>query len=334
MKRKQYTTAFLSAGLFLLLTACGQSNTDPFTRSAVCQAQAAEPLAWRNKENSGEIQRLRAQKDREAEEAAKRMRQNEEYFYELTTEQGLEPEEASDYFRTLCADDIFQEGALELTDIVIGDIDANGRKDMLAMVCMPNFFYGESGNLRLYVNGEKAWQLPADGFPCHFRLDAVWEDIDNDGQTELAIQTYGTGCGGSGDWYQMLLKYKDGVIASMELPSEYPSEEGYEWGIGVVVYQEPQKHTFSAYCPYLDETIVFASDNVYGENPPRERSVVGGNCRGYYDMRCIEHEGENAVEVSEYLYGGGIADGIGIAKFLIAWDADGTARVVRWWLEA
>ncbi len=46
------------------------------------------------------------------------------------------------------------------------------------------------------------------------------------------------------------------------------------------------------------------------------------------------HIEKNAIEVSEYLYGeGGIVHGVGRAKFLIVWDADGTGYIVKWWID-
>ena len=60
----------------------------------------------------------------------------------------------------------------------------------------------------------------------------------------------------------------------------------------------------------------------------------GANCRGFYDLKCVEYEGGLALEVSEYLYGeGGIVHGVGIAKFIIVWDEDGNSRADKWWVE-
>ena len=45
------------------------------------------------------------------------------------------------------------------------------------------------------------------------------------------------------------------------------------------------------------------------------------------------HIGKSAIEVSGYLYGeGGIVHGVGMAKLLIMWDADGTGRIAKWWI--
>lgn len=349
MRKRSCTLLLLSVYILALLTACGDKGVEAVLRNAAGQPRTAQTLHGRI-ENGEEIQCLEAlleeilkqraaEEAEKAKEAAERMEQNEAYFYKLAQEQGMEKTEASGYFQILCTDGIFQEGALELTDIVIGDIDQNGEKDMLAMVCGPHSFYGDGGgNLRLYINGKKTYHFQEEGFPYHFRLETIWEDIDNDGRTELAIQTHGIGNGGTGDWYQLLLKYKDEKIETMKLPSDCYLESGnkryeYKWGVEVEVYQEPQKNTFSAYSPYLNEAIFFQSDNRYGEDPPLERKWVGGGGRGYYDMRCVKYEGKNAIEVSEYLFAGAIVDCVGVAKFLIVWDADGTGYIVKWWID-
>lgn len=114
-------------------------------------------------------------------------------------------------------------------------------------------------------------------------------------------------------------------MIEMELPSEYADRTE----IGVRVTQEMQEDTYSAHCSYFDETIVFRAPNCF-----EPYGGGGGNCRGFYNLRCVEYKGGSAVEASEYLYGeGGHSHAVGIAKFIIVWDEDGNSRVDKWWVE-
>ncbi|MDE5865868.1 MAG: hypothetical protein K2H31_04630, partial [Lachnospiraceae bacterium] len=59
---------------------------------------------------------------------------NKKLFYEKADRQGIDRESAETYFQTLLDDDIFQDGAMELTGLIIEDMDGNGQKDMLVTV--------------------------------------------------------------------------------------------------------------------------------------------------------------------------------------------------------
>lgn len=84
----------------------------------------------------------------------------------------------------------------------------------------------------------------------------------------------------------------------MELPSD--SEAEYDHEIYVSVWQEAVKNQYSAYCSYFDEEIFFESENIFEPNRAR---CVGGNVRGFYNLRPIKYQGKNALQASEYLYG-------------------------------
>ena len=88
-------------------------------------------------------------------------------------------------------------------------------------------------------------------------------------------------------------------------------------------------------CAYLDEQISFSAQNTEGWDLSAAAETVGGNARGYYNLRAAEYEGKNALLASEYLHGeGGTADCVGTAQFLITWREDGTPEVVKWWIDA
>lgn len=86
----------------------------------------------------------------------------------------------------------------------------------------------------------------------------------------------------------MIFKYRNHNIEIMELPSDLA--EDYDKGIDVLVYQEPEANRYSAYCPYFKEMIYFNAENVF--EPDEEAEWVGGNVRGFYDLRPVIYEGK------------------------------------------
>ena len=254
-------------------------------------------------------------------------------FFEETEEQGIDQQEAEEYLQTLMDDNIFQDGAMALTGIQIDDIDGNGQADMLVMVldAQETPAYG-SGSLWFYMNEDEPYCFSEEDCSYNGWFEAFWADIDNDENVEIVFSAQGTGCGAVGDSYKAVFKYKDHGIERMQLPSDF--EEDYDCGIWVDVIQEPQKDSYSAYCPYFDERISFQAENVEGWDLPEAAQDVGSNARGYFNLRVAEYQGKKALQASEYLYGeGGVAHYVATAQFLIAWKADGTPEVVKWWIE-
>lgn len=254
-------------------------------------------------------------------------------FFEETEEQGIDQQEAEEYLQTLMDDNIFQDGAMALTGIQIDDIDGNGQADMLVMVldAQETPAYG-SGSLWFYMNEDEPYCFSEEDCSYNGWFEAFWADIDNDENVEIVFSAQGTGCGAVGDSYKAVFKYKDHGIERMQLPSDF--EEDYDCGIWVDVIQEPQKDSYSAYCPYFDERISFQAENVERWDLPEAAQDVGSNARGYFNLRVAEYQGKKALQVSEYLYGeGGVAHYVATAQFLIAWKADGTPEVVKWWIE-
>ena len=266
-----------------------------------------------------------------AQRREEQLQENEEKFYKITDRMELNRAEAEAYYQILCQDSVFEDGVMNLIGLAIHDIDQNSQNDMVVMLENTeaiewNGVYG-TGCIYFYMNGEEPYCFMDEDFPFYSGLHLFCEDIDNDGNSEIVFEARGTGYGGSGDWYGRIFKYKDHTMTKMELPTDHEGETELE----VQVMQEMQKDTYSAYCPYFDETIVFHAQNVF---EPYDDKRGGANCRGFYNLRCVEYEGGLALEASEYLYGeGGIAHGVGIAKFIIVWDEDGNSRADKWWVE-
>ena len=86
----------------------------------------------------------------------------------------------------------------------------------------------------------------------------------------------------------------------MEFPSE--TYEDDDRRIYIEITQESQADMYSAYCPYLDETIAFEAENIF---EPGETRIVGNNVGGYCKAYGTEYEGRDALVVSEYLCGEG-----------------------------
>lgn len=78
---------------------------------------------------------------------------NRENFFEVVDAQGIDHNLSENLFQRLSEDEIFQNGAMKMTGLVIDDIDGNGQMDMLVMVldAKEPAFYG-SGGLWFYMN--------------------------------------------------------------------------------------------------------------------------------------------------------------------------------------
>lgn len=280
--------------------------------------------------NEQEDDELADDKTEDTEPEDKESDVNKELFYKMADKQGIEHESAEAYFQTLLDDNVFQDGAMELTGLIIEDIDENGKMDMLAMVLDSESkpFYG-SGCLWIYMNEDEPYCFAEEDCSYYGWFNAFHADIDNDENVEIVFSAQGTGCGAVGDSYKAIFKYKDHNIVRMELPSDL--NEDYDRGLNVIVTQKPEENSYGAYCPYFDEVISFQALN--SMDSPYTTHVVGGNVRGFFNLQCVEYEGQNALQVSEYLNGeGGIVHCVATAQFLIVWDENGEASVAKWWI--
>lgn len=258
---------------------------------------------------------------------------NKEQFYQYAQEQGIDAQTAADYLQILMEDDVFQNGVMELTGLQIGDMDGNGQLDMIVVVqnVQEKYLYG-TGALWFYMNEDEPYCFLDEDCPYFGWYSTFCADLDNDDFMEITFCAQGTGCGGVGDHYKAVFKYKDHAVSQMRLPGDY--EEDSDSGLEVVVFQETEADSYSAYCPWLQERIDFRAENVEGWELPGIAQAVGGNARGFYSLCPVEYEGRKVLQASEYLYGeGGVAHGVGIAQFLITWKEDGTPQVLKWWIE-
>jgi len=257
--------------------------------------------------------------------------ETEKLFYEAADNHGIASGDAEAYLAVLERDNVFRDGTMELTGLIIEDMDGNGQRDMLVMVVdgEEKPFYG-GGCIWFYMNEDKPYCFDEEACSYYGWFDAFWVDIDNDENTEIVVSMQGTGCGAAGDSYKLVLKYRDHSMERMELPSQLEDDTG----LRISVTQYPEENSYSAYCQYLDETISFRSENAEDWELPQTAQEVGGNVRGYYDLRCVEYEGGNALLASEYLNGeGGIAHQVGTAQFMIVWDEKGRSSIAKWWIE-
>lgn len=278
---------------------------------------------------------LDGRKEDELEEIFSRERQaeeNRERFFGAADSLEIDRSVSDELFQRLCEDQIFKDGEMALTGLVLDDIDGNGQMDMLVMVLdgEESPFYG-SGGLWFYLNEDEAYCFDEEDCSFYGWFDVFWADVDSDENIEIIFSAQGTGCGAVGDSYKAVFKYKDHAIERMELPSDLG--EDYDQGLRVELIQQPEADSYSAYCPYFDEEIFFHEENIEGWPIPYEAHVTGGNVRGYYDLCVAEYEGKKVLQASEYLSGeGGIVHCVAVAQFLITWEEDGTPKVIKWWI--
>ncbi|MCM1048346.1 MAG: hypothetical protein NC433_07970 [Clostridiales bacterium] len=255
---------------------------------------------------------------------------NRNLFYEKAESQNIDFTNADTYFQTLIDDNIFQDGSMALTGLIIEDMDGNGQEDMLITVANAEEiqWYG-SGCLWIYMNDDEPYCFAEEDCSYHGYFNAFSADIDNDENTEIVFSAQGSGCGAVGDSYKAIFKYKDHHIERMELPSTLNVD--YDRGLTVTVSQTSDENSYYAYCPYFDEMISFNALN--SMEPSNSIHTVGGNVRGFFDLKCVEYEGKNALQASEYLNGeGGIVHCVATAQFLIVWDENGEPSVAKWWI--
>lgn len=255
--------------------------------------------------------------------------QTAENFYEQAEGYGLSETQARKLWQSIEKDGVLEREYMCITGMVSNDYDANGITDML--VCLYEDKDGadtyQDGCLYLFMNDEEPYYI-YDDFCC-YAFGGIYgdfgADIDNDGYTEIGFCVQGTGCGGAGDCQKLVFKYKDGGLERMELPNDFDYD--YDCGLTVQIDKDVTKGTYSAYCPYLEDTIVFDTEQ-------NEDDWGGENSRGYYSPAIVEIDGRELFTVREYLYAGCIANWVGDAVFVLDWDENGKAYVRDWYIEA
>lgn len=266
--------------------------------------------------------------DAAGEESADLAQYNEKRFFECAEKWEVDRAEAESHYQRLCDDNVFRNQTAWLVWADMEDLDQNGQTDMAVMVKDDEYSgYGE-GCIYFYMNEDEPYCFRDEEYPFHFGFYLIPGDFDNDGNTEIAFESLGSGVGAAGDWHPRILKYKNHTME----PMDFPGDDYDGRGIRVEITQEEKWDTYRAYCAYMDDTIVFEAENVFD---PDASQPCGGNSRGYFNLWRSEYEGRDALEVSEYLYGeGGTAHGLGLAKFLIVWDENGEGEIVKWWVES
>lgn len=255
---------------------------------------------------------------------------NEEIFYEHTDAQDIDRHEADKYWDMLLADNVFKDDTMQLTGLVVDDMDDNGLNDLLVMIIdWENWTIHDNGCVWFYMNADEPYCFDAEAGSYYGDFDFFAEDIDNDGNTELVLCTFGWGTGFP-DTYIAIYKYKDHALKRMELPSDLDRDD--EWGINISVKQEEDKNQYSAYSSYFDEEIFFEAENV--DSAESSYDVCYGNVRGLTNLRPVKYQGKNALQASEYLAGeGGWTHLVATAEFIILWDESGHGYVDSWWIE-
>lgn len=275
--------------------------------------------------------------------------EQEETFLEVGRERGITRSELKGAYRRLLADDLWngavweeqEEQRKQINDWAIDDLDGNGQTDMVVMA--GNGRGMVPGEIRLYWNDEPAYILEdetayyEENFAFGF---GFWEiprmgDFDNDGNPELVMEVFNGGNGGPGGRNTCLFRRVGDkwVECLEELPNDYGEPGEAEAGLRVQVACIGVDR-YEAYCPYLDERIEFDGKNNREIGEDEYGRAVGSNVWGFYSLKCVKYEGKNALECREYLSGeGGNAHGVGVAVFILTWDADGMCRVADWWVE-
>lgn len=265
---------------------------------------------------------------------------NTEKFYEIADENyGLSHEQAQRWFDIATEDDVFKGGIRAIRDLIFDDIDSNGMIDMVIMVNEPEmeYMYG-TGALYFYMNEDEPYCFEDEEFPFYFPLNICYGDLNEDGNVEIAFALQGTGNGGSGDWYKAILSYTGDTMERLEIPSDRKPDY-HDEGLTVDVTLELAPETYTAYCPYLEESITFHATNHWDDDARKayieeDPSRGGCNLRGFYNLQIVDWEGRDALQVMEYLYGeGGNAHCVGWAYFILIWDEQGNGSVADWWVE-
>lgn len=245
----------------------------------------------------------------------------------------------------LYEDGVLEGGLMELVDLFVEDMDENGQLDCVAMLRNAGEEYSlwdsyGHGCVYIYLNDREPYRFYDENWPYLIISPYIqWADLTGDGRLEIILETQGTGNGAWGDWYVAVVSDTGEGIRELEFPP-IPAEMAEEPmpGILVEVYMEAEEDTYSAYCPYLEDRIMFQAPwTDYGRSMEiTGPTLVGGNVRGFavQQLLCDETDGKNKLVVAEYLSGeGGVVDEVGTAFFTIAWDEDGASRIEDWWVE-
>ncbi|MCH5263687.1 MAG: hypothetical protein J1F42_12295 [Lachnospiraceae bacterium] len=344
VKRIRHTLKyiFLTGILCTCMTACGNVDSQSVVEQSETEIiqEPSEEIPILGPESTPEPEASpEPESAQEPEEVIDNTQANTEKFYQTAEEDyGLSHEEAQNWFDIITKDGIFDGGVREISGLIFEDIDGNGMTDMVIMVqeTEKKYMYG-TGALYFYINEEEAYCFTDEDCYFYFPMYICYADLNGDGNAEIAFATQGTGVGAVGDWYKAVFSYTGSTMERLEIPSDLDSD--YEEGISVEVIMEPEPDTYTAFCPYFDESITFQAPNIYEGDEQKEHLAqapkkVGGNIRGYCGLQIVTWEGRNALQAIEYLSGeGGTGHFVGWACFILVWDEQGNGSVADWWVE-
>lgn len=272
------------------------------------------------------LEQCRAEFDRMVESVPTQDSQRPVFMEQYDT--AISREEAETLCQRFLDSGLMEKEEMYLTGVAAGDYDGNGCTDMV--VCLYSLEEEANGYsdgcLYLFMNEDEPCRIYED-FCCYgFGMihNVFGADVDGDDRTEIIMLIQGTGNGGAGDSCKLIVKYMNPGIRRMELPSDL--ETDYDRGMNVAVKGDPEKGVYIAYCAELDEEIEFSAGRQVNDSS-------GANCRGYYALEMGEYQGEEALLGYEYLYAGGIVEGVGDAVFVIKWDEAGNPYVMDWYVE-
>lgn len=322
------TFIFCIGVLAVLSAGCGK-NADGDNTNRIENSAETEELEETDITVSGDTD----EENKEAEnEEAERTDAFRGKFYELASAYSdMSEEDADTMYRKIEDSKIPDETDMCLTGAVFNDYDRNGETDMI--LCL---YEGKEdsdgytdGCLYLFMNDDAPCCI-YDDFCCYYNgwiFGDFGADVDHDGSTEIVFCVQGTGVGGMGDCQKFVIKYRDNEAERMELPNDF--SEGYDCGLNVEIEKDAESGNYNVYCPYLDDRIVLeteeSEEDIWGS---------GANSRGYYGLTTINYGGRKLLTGYEYIYSGGIANGLGEVAFVFDWDENGKVFVTDWYVEA
>ena len=321
--------------LAVLSAGCGKNadgdNTNRIENSAETEVLEETDISIPDDTDEENKDAENKKEENEENEEKERTEAFREKFYELMSAYSdMSEEDADAMYRKIEDSKIPDETDMCLTGAVFNDYDRNGETDMI--LCL---YEGKEdsdgyadGCLYLFMNDDEPCYI-YDDFCCYYNgwiFGDFGEDVDHDGSTEIVFCVQGTGVGGMGDCQKFVIKYRDSEAERMELPNDF--SEGYDCGLNVEIEKDAESGSYNVYCPYLDDRIVLeteeSEEDIWGS---------GANSRGYYGLTTTNYKGRKLLTGYEYIYSGGIANGLGEVAFVFDWDENGKVFVADWYVE-